>query len=77
MPLWLLWVVPSKTCDFKLLMSLDQGGKITQEYSLIKGFAATVSNEIVDTITTLSKSHQPLVEDDSPVKTQQQEPLEH
>lgn len=52
------------------------GGKIMQEYSLIKGFAATVSNEIIDTITTLSNSHRPVVEEDGLVMTKQQEPLE-
>ncbi|KAL9026721.1 MAG: hypothetical protein Q9196_004654 [Gyalolechia fulgens] len=52
------------------------GGKITQEYSLIKGFAATVSNELLDTVVTLSQSHTPVVEDDGMVNTQQQNPLE-
>ncbi|KAI4126718.1 MAG: hypothetical protein LQ338_003621 [Usnochroma carphineum] len=52
------------------------GGKITEEYTLIKGFAATVSNEILNSVHTLSQSHKPTVEDDGTVRIQQQEPLE-
>ncbi|KAL8965775.1 MAG: hypothetical protein Q9183_003693 [Haloplaca sp. 2 TL-2023] len=52
------------------------GGKITQEYSLIKSFAATVSADIVESISALSESHKPMVEDDGIVTIQQQEPLE-
>lgn len=52
-----------------------KGGKVTKEYSLIKGFAATVSAEVLDTIYTLSSPHKPNVEDDNKVTTQQQEPL--
>ncbi|KAL8946297.1 MAG: hypothetical protein Q9222_007287 [Ikaeria aurantiellina] len=52
------------------------GGKITQEYSLIKSFAATVSAEVIEGISTLSQSHKPKVEDDSMVVIQQQEPIE-
>ncbi|KAL8940159.1 MAG: hypothetical protein Q9216_002977 [Gyalolechia sp. 2 TL-2023] len=56
--------------------TVGQGGKITQEFSLIKSFAATVSDEVLNTVTTLSQSHKPFVEDDGIVSTQQQEPLE-
>ncbi|KAL8645919.1 MAG: hypothetical protein Q9210_006441 [Variospora velana] len=55
---------------------LAAGGKINEEFTLIKGFAATVSNEILDSVTTLSKSHRPIVEDDGMVTIQKQEPLE-
>ncbi|KAI4203858.1 MAG: hypothetical protein LQ350_001480 [Teloschistes chrysophthalmus] len=52
------------------------GGKITEEYTLIKSFAATVSDEILSTINTLSQTHRPMVEDDGTVRIQNQEHLE-
>ncbi|KAL8869873.1 MAG: hypothetical protein Q9174_003941 [Haloplaca sp. 1 TL-2023] len=52
------------------------GGKITEEFSLIKSFAATVSTDIVESINALSESHKPIVEDDGTVTIQQQAPLE-
>ncbi|KAL9008971.1 MAG: hypothetical protein Q9173_005958 [Seirophora scorigena] len=55
---------------------LTAGGKINEEFTLLKGFAATVSNEILNSVNTLSKSHMPIVEDDGMVTTQQQEPIE-
>ncbi|KAL8983503.1 MAG: hypothetical protein Q9177_004961 [Variospora cf. flavescens] len=55
---------------------LAAGGKINGEFTLIKGFAATVSNEILDSVTALSESHRPTVEDDSMVTIQKQDPLE-
>ncbi|KAL8696913.1 MAG: hypothetical protein Q9224_002557 [Gallowayella concinna] len=55
---------------------LATGGIVTEEYSLIKSFAATVSSEFLETINTLSSSHKPIVEDDKMVTIQQQEPLE-
>ncbi|KAL8911401.1 MAG: hypothetical protein Q9172_007681 [Xanthocarpia lactea] len=55
---------------------LATGGKITEEYSLIKSFAATLSSEAIDTINSLSSSHKPIVEDDQIVTIQKQEPLE-
>ncbi|KAL8702886.1 MAG: hypothetical protein Q9201_003949 [Fulgogasparrea decipioides] len=51
------------------------GGKITEEYSIIKSFAATVSNEILNSISALSQTYKPIVEDDGTVRIQQQEPL--
>ncbi|KAL8925933.1 MAG: hypothetical protein Q9208_003246 [Pyrenodesmia sp. 3 TL-2023] len=51
------------------------GGKVTKEYTLIKAFAATVSSEVLDTLSTLSGTHKPLVEDDGVVTIQQQEPI--
>ncbi|KAI4267108.1 MAG: hypothetical protein LQ337_008508 [Flavoplaca oasis] len=56
---------------------LATGGKITEEFSLIKSFAATVSSDIIDTLNALSTSHKPIVEDDHTVTIQQQAPLEH
>ncbi|KAI4265476.1 MAG: hypothetical protein L6R38_009395 [Xanthoria sp. 2 TBL-2021] len=56
---------------------LATGGKITEEYSLIKSFAATVSSDVVDTLNALSSSHTPVVEDDQTITIQQQAPLEH
>ncbi|KAL8807018.1 MAG: hypothetical protein Q9182_000999 [Xanthomendoza sp. 2 TL-2023] len=55
---------------------LATGGIITEDYSLIKSFAATVSSEVLETINALSSSHKPIVEDDTVVTIQQQEPLE-
>ncbi|KAL8645684.1 MAG: hypothetical protein Q9226_007192 [Calogaya cf. arnoldii] len=55
---------------------LEAGGKITEEYSLIKSFAATVSSEVIDTLSTLSSSHKPIVEDDQTITIQKQAPLE-
>ncbi|KAL8813221.1 MAG: hypothetical protein Q9223_007093 [Gallowayella weberi] len=55
---------------------LATGGIITEDYSLIKSFAATVSSEVLETINALSSSHKPIVEDDKVVTIQQQEPLE-
>ncbi|KAL8865008.1 MAG: hypothetical protein Q9198_009517 [Flavoplaca austrocitrina] len=56
---------------------LATGGKITEEFSLIKSFAATVSSDIIDTLNALSTSHKPIVEDDQTVTIQRQTPLEH
>ncbi|KAL8749147.1 MAG: hypothetical protein Q9199_007865 [Rusavskia elegans] len=56
---------------------LATGGKITEEYSLIKSFAATVSSDVVDTLNALSSLHTPVVEDDQTITIQQQAPLEH
>lgn len=58
-------------------LTRPKGGKVTQEYTMIKGFTATVSNEILDTLSTLSTTHKPFVEDDGVVTTQQQAPIEH
>ncbi|KAL8994540.1 MAG: hypothetical protein Q9169_005523 [Polycauliona sp. 2 TL-2023] len=55
---------------------LATGGKITEEFSLIKSFAATVSSEMIDTLHALSTSHKPIVEDDQTMMTQQQAPLD-
>ncbi|KAI4258178.1 MAG: hypothetical protein LQ352_001335 [Teloschistes flavicans] len=52
------------------------GGKITEEYSLIKSFAATVSTEVLNTIDLLPQTHKPTVEDDGMVRIQHQEHLE-
>ncbi|KAG5951714.1 hypothetical protein E4U53_002446 [Claviceps sorghi] len=47
--------------------AIDQGGKITQEYSLIKGFAVELKD---DAITTLeANEHVKAVEKDGPVST--------
>ncbi|KAL8679123.1 MAG: hypothetical protein Q9186_004568 [Xanthomendoza sp. 1 TL-2023] len=59
-----------------VLATVSDGGIVTEEYSLIKSFAATVSSEFLETINTLSSSHKPIVEDDKMVTIQQQEPLE-
>ncbi|KAL8664903.1 MAG: hypothetical protein Q9168_007809 [Polycauliona sp. 1 TL-2023] len=55
---------------------LATGGKITEEYTLIKSFAATISADVVDTLNALSSSHKPVVEDDQTITTKQQAPLE-
>ena len=62
--------------SYDLMLTCSKGGKITQEFSLIKSFAATVSTDIVESINALSESHKPVVEDDGTVTIQQQEPLE-
>lgn len=59
-----------------VLTSLHKGGKITEEYSLIKSFAATVSTEVLNTIDLLPQTHKPTVEDDGMVRIQHQEHLE-
>lgn len=42
-----------------------QGGTITHEYNLIKGFAAKLSDEALDIISTLGEGkHPPTIEDD-------------
>ncbi|KAL8894835.1 MAG: hypothetical protein Q9192_004013 [Flavoplaca navasiana] len=60
-----------------ILATESKGGKITQEFALIKSFAATVSNDIIDTLNALSTSHKPIVEEDQTVTIQRQTPLEH
>ncbi|KAL8690038.1 MAG: hypothetical protein Q9218_004423 [Villophora microphyllina] len=52
------------------------GGEITKEYSFIKSFAATVSDEVLSSIHALSEPHRPIVEDDGTVNIQKQAPLE-
>ncbi|KAJ5317594.1 hypothetical protein N7508_002102 [Penicillium antarcticum] len=48
--------------------SIDQGGKISHEYSLIKGFAVEFPDSVVNTLE--SHPHVENVEADSEVKTQ-------
>ncbi|KAL1955618.1 hypothetical protein VTO42DRAFT_8351 [Malbranchea cinnamomea] len=43
---------------------LDAGGKITHEYNLIKGFAADVPEEAVNSISALDATYAPNVEED-------------
>ncbi|KAI4635744.1 uncharacterized protein J4E87_000699 [Alternaria ethzedia] len=45
----------------------DQGGKITNEFTLIKGFSAEIPDDVV---TTLSSNEHVNVEADGEVKTQ-------
>ncbi|SPJ71387.1 related to proteinase inhibitor PBI2 [Fusarium torulosum] len=48
--------------------AIDQGGKITHEYSLIKGFACQFDNDAVNTLE--SHEHVKAVEPDGEMKTQ-------
>jgi len=48
-------------------MLLIQGGVITHEYNLIKGFAAKVPEKIMETVQTLGASHNVTVEHDQKV----------
>ncbi|KAL8773973.1 MAG: hypothetical protein Q9209_001403 [Squamulea sp. 1 TL-2023] len=67
---------PPSTIEKAKEAVLATGGKITEEYSLIKSFAATLSSDVIDILNTLSASHKPVVEDDQMVTIQHQEPLE-
>ncbi|KAK5045039.1 hypothetical protein LTR84_010187 [Exophiala bonariae] len=56
---------PSSVVDKAMKEVVNAGGIITHEYSLIKGFAAKVSDSMIDTINTLTENYTPLVESDS------------
>ena len=43
---------------------IDAGGVITHEYTLIKGFAATAGEKVLDSVQALSQEFVALVEDD-------------
>jgi hypothetical protein len=44
--------------------NLSQGGVITHEYSLIKGFAAKVNAKMVETVQALGADHDVIIEQD-------------
>ena len=48
-------------------LSLSQGGIITHEYSLIKGFAAKASETALDIVQTLGEQHDVVIEADQTV----------
>ncbi|OAX81706.1 hypothetical protein ACJ72_03950 [Emergomyces africanus] len=47
----------------------DAGGKITHQFDLIKGFAATGPAMVFDMVSTLSEEYHPYIEDDQIVTT--------
>jgi hypothetical protein len=48
---------------------LSQGGVITHEYNIIKGFAAEASEQALETVQALGASNNILIEDDQIVST--------
>ncbi|KAI4208944.1 MAG: hypothetical protein LQ351_008080, partial [Letrouitia transgressa] len=49
------------------------GGRILEEYSIIKSFLARTSEEILTELSSLSSLHKPRVEDNGKVTIQQKE----
>ncbi|KAK2755686.1 hypothetical protein FQN54_005835 [Arachnomyces sp. PD_36] len=54
----------SVVADAKKLVK-DQGGHITHEYTIFKGFAAEVPDGALDTMRTQGGEHVPTIEDDN------------
>ena len=54
-------------CSRGVGTDLSQGGVITHEYSLIKGFAAKVNAKMVETVQTLGADHDVLIEKDQEI----------
>ncbi|KIW99516.1 uncharacterized protein Z518_11255 [Rhinocladiella mackenziei CBS 650.93] len=55
---------PSSIIDKAIEEIKKDGGIITHEYSLIKGFSATVSEMTLDKICTMAETFMPYIEDD-------------
>ncbi|KIW93029.1 uncharacterized protein Z519_06878 [Cladophialophora bantiana CBS 173.52] len=55
---------PSSIIDKAIAEIEKDGGIITHEYSLIKGFAAKVSEVTLDKISALAEAYSPYIEDD-------------
>ncbi|KAH8820509.1 hypothetical protein F5884DRAFT_764314 [Xylogone sp. PMI_703] len=47
---------------------VQQGGKITHEYNLFKGFAAETPENALNTVQTLDSKYNPTIEEDQVVK---------
>ncbi|KAK4947405.1 hypothetical protein LTR10_013773 [Elasticomyces elasticus] len=59
---------PSSVIDQAIAEIIKDGGIITHEYSLIKGFAAKVAEATLEKITTLADTYAPQIEEDFVVR---------
>jgi hypothetical protein len=62
---------PDETPDSIINHAMDvireAGGVITHEYTLFKGFAATASAKVLESVSTLGEAYPPLIEEDGVV----------
>ncbi|OAA57935.1 Proteinase inhibitor, propeptide [Niveomyces insectorum RCEF 264] len=65
---------PTSTPDWVVNQAKDAivqaGGVITHEYHLIKGFAATAGEKVIETVQAMGSKYQALVEEDRVVSVQ-------
>ncbi|EXJ61109.1 hypothetical protein A1O7_05262 [Cladophialophora yegresii CBS 114405] len=59
---------PSSIIDMAIAEIKKDGGIVTHEYSLIKGFAAKVSEVTLNKISAMAEAYAPYIEDDYVVK---------
>ncbi|OJD20016.1 hypothetical protein AJ78_00032 [Emergomyces pasteurianus Ep9510] len=60
---------PCSVIDQAVQAVKDAGGKVTHQFELIKGFAATGPSTVFEMVSTLSEKFRPWIEDDQVVTT--------